>query len=291
MVPVPSIYLAALITSGLSLVVIGGLVFLRAPSAERRFLFLLVVVMLPMNALAFHGLRLPFDQWLVSYPNIPAAFLDMARLLYAPGFEEPAKLWPFLVPWIYRRVTSENMVRVAFAVGLGFGIGEAWTIAHFLAGSPHLAKVPLAMLGGYMSERFMVCLFHAAFTGTALHFIVRRKRPAVGVMLAMAFHFMANFPLFLAAKNVGSLGKETWSVLLLEWMLANLLVAGLALAYMEYGAGFWEKLLHGRVKCPECANIYRRPLFRFNLFHKSYEKCPCCQHWHLVSAFDYREPS
>lgn len=55
------ITIAAMIVSVLSLTLVGGVLFLRAPGEERPFLGMLVLLMLPMNALAFHLIRMPLD--------------------------------------------------------------------------------------------------------------------------------------------------------------------------------------------------------------------------------------
>jgi hypothetical protein len=45
---------------------------------------------------------------------------------FAPLTEEPAKLWLLLVPAFVGRLRKENAPGVAMAIGLGFGLGEAW---------------------------------------------------------------------------------------------------------------------------------------------------------------------
>lgn len=288
---IPDIYIAAIITSALSLAVIGGLLLFRALREDRMFLGVLVVVMLPMNALAFYCVRTPIDAWLSTLFGKSIELYHFIRVLYAPLTEEPAKLWPLLIPWFYRRIASKNVLQVAFAIGLGFGVGEAWTVAGLLSKSPEVAKYPWYLLGGYMGERMMACVMHCAFTAAALHFIINRKSAFIGVMSAMALHFFGNFPIFLAQKNVFGVGTNIWKGILQIWVSAYFLLMGFILAYMAYGKKWAEKLSKGKMKCPECESIYRRPIFKVNLVHKCYEKCHCCKHWHLVSSFDYKEES
>src|SRR5690606_8942853 len=125
------------------------------PKEERGFLVMLLLVMLPMNALAFFVLRMPLDGWLSSRMGEQNEVLHFIRTLYAPVTEEPAKLWPLLIPFFYKRMKSIPVHRVALAVGLGFGIGEAWTVARLLSESPEIAEYPWYMLGGFIAERMM----------------------------------------------------------------------------------------------------------------------------------------
>ena len=105
----PDIYIAASITSALSLIILGGLLFLRAPREDRPLLALLVLIMLPMNALAFHLIRMPVDGWLSAALGKQSGVYQCVRMLYAPLTEEPAKLWPFLIPWLHGRMKSDRL--------------------------------------------------------------------------------------------------------------------------------------------------------------------------------------
>src|SRR5688572_23951476 len=97
------ISIAATITSILSLTVIGGMLFPRAPREERGLLAILLLVMLPMNALAFYMVRMPLDGWSSSIMGKQNETYHFIQTLYAPITEEPAKLWPLLIPFFYRR--------------------------------------------------------------------------------------------------------------------------------------------------------------------------------------------
>jgi RsiW-degrading membrane proteinase PrsW (M82 family) len=276
----PQLALAALVVSLLALVMIGSVLLARSPRAERPFLCLLILLMLPMNLLAFHALRLPLDSALLGLLGEHSPALRVLRMFYAPLTEEPAKLWLFLLPGFYRRLTSENLVRVALALGLGFGIGEAWTVAGLLARSPDIAALPWHALGGYIGERLMVCVMHASFSASALCLIVRHKRVVIGVASAMLLHFLANLPLGFVNPR-----SPTGQILLSLWVLFCFLGGTGLLAYLAYGKTWFRTLMRGRVTCPECGTPYEHPWFGVNLLHKRYEKCPHCRKWHLVSAF------
>ena len=279
------ITIAAMIVSVLSLTLVGGVLFLRAPGEKRPFLGMLVLLMLPMNALAFHLIRMPLDAWLASALGRQNEVYHALSLLYAPITEEPAKLWPLLIPYCYLRLKSLPVHRSALAIGLGFGVGEAWTVACLLAKSPEIAKYPWYMLNGYIGERVMVCIMHAAFTAAALVLIVKHRRVARGMLACMALHLLGNLPIFLAKKNTFGLGTGVWAIVLQLWVLLYFAAMGGLLAYITYGKRWFQKLIRGKVRCPECGQLYTHPLLGLSLLHKNYERCPHCRHWHLVNAF------
>lgn len=281
-----NLLIAATITSVLSLLIIGGMLLTRTPQNERRLLVLLVLLMLPMNPLTFWLVRMPLDVILLELFGKQSDLLRYIRTLYAPLTEEPAKLWLLLIPWFYQRIKSTPIHRVALAIGLGFGVGEAWTVAILLSKSPEMANYPWYMLRGYMGERMMVCIIHAGFTATAIWFIVYKKRIAAGLLVCMFLHFLANFPIFFARNNDWGISANIWNIVLLLWVALCFVAMGALLAYMAYGNHWLQKLILGRVRCPECGEIYAHRLFSINLFSKCYERCPHCKHWHLVSAFD-----
>ena len=192
----------------------------------------------------------------------------------------------FAYSFFFRRINSSNLGRIAIAIGLGFGIGEAWNIAALISQLPEFMKYPWYMLFGFISERMLVCIGHAAFVAVAAHFIIFRRAIFRGVVLGMLLHFFGNFPIYLAHKNTFGLGKDVWSVALQIWVAVYFLAMGALLARMAVGKKWMANLFRGKMKCPECGSLYRRPIFRIQPFYKSYEKCPSCKHWHLVSAFD-----
>lgn len=283
---IPDIYIAAAITSALSLSVIGGLLFSRAPKQDRSCLGILLLVMLPMNALAFYSVRMPLDGLLSSVLGKQNAVNDLIRTLYAPITEEPAKLWPLLIPLFYHRMKSVPVHRLALAIGLGFGVGEAWTVAGLFSQSPETAKYPWYLFGGYMTERMMVCVMHAAFTVSALVLMLKHNQIVLGLLACILLHFLGNFPVFLAGKNAFGLGPRAWQVIMQLWVLVYFLLMGSFLAYLAFGRKWFRKLIRGRALCPECMQVYEHPICGVNLLHKRYERCPYCNHWHLVSAFD-----
>jgi hypothetical protein len=290
--PFPAaLYLAAFITSLVALLVIGGFILAITPRQDRFFVAAVMALNLPMAAVAFYWVRLPLDHWLAGTLGADSLAYVVWGTLKAPLTEELAKLWLLLVPWFRRRLGKENAPRLGMAIGLGFGVGEAWVVAMLLSADPKVAGVPwflFGAFGGYVVERFMVCILHGAFTAAALHFI--RQAPVRAVLLAMGLHFIGNFPIFLRGWNVGGLGDSAWAVIVQVWAIL-FFVAMIALlgrlfnsADPEGWRGFRHHLL-GQAKCPGCGLVYLRPWFAVNLPTCRYEPCPGCKKWHVTTGW------
>jgi PrsW family intramembrane metalloprotease len=194
---------AATIAALLSAAVYGGALAWWAPRREAALLAAAVLLALPLAPLAYHLARAPLDSSATT--ALGAGAITWLRPLYAPLTEEPAKLLPMLLlPWLARRTTGANAVRVGVALGLGFGLGEIALVATLLQATPGVATAPWPSLMGFISERYMVCLVHGAFTATAL--TLWRDGPkslALGLAAAMALHLLANLPIALASVLVG----------------------------------------------------------------------------------------
>lgn len=273
------IYIAAIVTTLLSLIIIGGFLLWRSSRKERAMLVAAVLLMIPMCAIAFYFIRLPLDGWLQGLLGRTSEMYKFLTTLYAPVTEEPIKLWVLLMPWFLNNLERKNTIRVALAIGLGFGIGEMWLIATKLANNPQIASLPWYSLSGYMNERFMVCIMHGTFTAVALSRI--RKGFILGILGAIALHFLGNFPIYLAGRNFGGLGKSTWQLMLHTWVIFYFICMLGLLIYLSFSRlqnlGF---LLYGKAKCPECRAVYSRPLFAINMVTKRYERCPVCKGYH-----------
>lgn len=271
------IEIAAVVTSALSLGLIGGVLFWRSPRAAWLTLALAVAVQLPMCTLAFALVRVPAQEFVKKKMGDTAAFRFLTTFS-APLTEEPAKLWPLLIPFLRRFATKENFVRLGVALGLGFGVGEMWFLAEFLSwADPKTAALPWYQLGGFINERFMVCIMHGVFTVTAL-----RYRGVRGIVAAMGLHYLGNFPIYLAAIFKERMPPGLTQTLLGLWVVLYFLAMLLLMSW--YSAGNWQvgRMIFGDATCPECATVYPRPLFGLNLGPKRYERCPHCRRWHLL---------
>jgi len=281
----PGIYTAAFITSALALAIIGGLAVGttgKKRGGDRTLLLVAIFLELPLCALAFYGVRVPVDAWLRSILGTGEAYKFLTTF-YAPLTEEPAKLWPLLLAPFATRVDDRNAVRVAMALGLGFGLGEIWFLAERISHVPDLAKLPWYMLGGFISERFMVCFMHGVFTAAAVRRL--RRGLVVGVLGAMGLHYVANLPIYLANVGAFGLGLAAWKNVLGVWVPVYFLAMIALLSYFAFGKLAPGRLLFGRAKCPACGTVYDRPFFGLNLLTKRYEPCPACRKWHLTVAY------
>lgn len=278
------IYIAALITTIAVLLIYGGFVYKMKAPANKRLLFLAFLIVLPMQPLAFYLVRVPINHWLLAKLGSQSGLYQAITLFYAPLTEEPAKLLPLLVPFILCDITKETFVRYAVAIGLGFGIGEIWFIAERLSHNPEFAWMPFYYFGGFMGERFVVCLIHGAFLSLLLWRL--RDKFLYGFFLAVMAHFFGNFPIFLMAKNFGGIGLPAWQIIVALWIQLYFLGGIALLAYFSYGKIEIGRFIFGKAKCPECKEVYNRPLFGLNMFHKRYEQCPNCKKWQWITYPD-----
>jgi RsiW-degrading membrane proteinase PrsW (M82 family) len=221
------LFIAAVITCALVLLVWGSQLWRVTPAAERRFVALAGALTLPMFFVALWGVRFPFTDPLILrfaallHPNLdPSALRGTAayllpKSLEAPLVEEPAKLWPLLIPLFRARLRDASPVRVGLSLGLGFALSEVLGLAALLSAYPPYRALPFWAFGGFILERLMVALFHAAFTLLAL----RRwgRGFAGGVLAAMAAHWAGNFPIILMALDVPALG-DRWPAVITAWL-------------------------------------------------------------------------
>jgi hypothetical protein len=273
------IWIAASLVTIIALGIIGGGLFARASGEERRFLGLLTFLHLPMCAIAFHGVRMPLDRFVRDALGT-GDFYRFVTIFYAPLTEEPAKLWVLLIPILASRITRANALRAAFAIGLGFGIGEAWLVASWIAGDARYAVMPWHQFGGYIGERLMVAVLHGCFTATAFRSI--REKPARSILFAMFLHYLGNFPIYVARLDPLGFGKDPWMALLTAWVPLYLAALALFLVWW-YGLALDDLrvTLNGRAECPSCGAVYVRPIFyALNSFTTRYERCPACRRWH-----------
>ena len=283
-IDMPGIYITAILTSAIAVVIFGTLIHkLRLPANE-RLLWLAAGIVLPLQPLAFYFIRVPLDHWLIAQLGSTSATYQWLTTFYAPLTEEPAKLVPLLIPAIYRDISTTNFVRYALAIGLGFAIGEVWFIADRVAQAPSLGALPFYQFGGYVSERLMVCVFHTAFVSVTLWRL--RRRFAFGLAGAMALHWLGNFPIFLMARNIGGLGHAFWTVAVQLWLLLYFVGALALLCYFGFRRVVPPKLFYGRRHCPECSGDYDAPIFALNFGQTRYERCPHCRRWHWTKTRD-----
>jgi hypothetical protein len=205
--------IAAGFTTALAL---GAFVFLLVRAESWRPAALAFVIALPMSPLAYYAVRMPIDGALKASFGL-ATWVFIVSMFYAPLTEEPAKWLAAAVPMVRRAIHSQP-VTMALAVGLGFGIGEIWFLAHLLVSQPGYPDLPPWMFNGFVIERLEVCFLHGAFVALPFAAFARGRSFWLGGLAGMVLHFFLNFPILLAKLDVFGLGSAWVSVLLL-WVV------------------------------------------------------------------------
>jgi hypothetical protein len=229
----PGIVIAALIAAAAATLVWGAAILARGPRGDARFLVTCFLLQLPVSAVAYHLVRAPLDRAVHELLG-DGSLYAWGRLLYAPITEEPAKLWPLLIPWIARRVTRSNAMRVAAALGLGFGVGEIGLLADLIRANPRVAGLAWYEFTGFMVERFLMCLVHGLLTAMALlGWKAWRIGLAGGLALAVALHLAVNLPI--AATHAGWFGSDPVLLgsLLSMWNVAFFIAALVVLLVLD----------------------------------------------------------
>lgn len=285
------IYIMAILTTIASLVIWGSLVRSLSRKENQNLIWLAFASTLIMQPLVFYAVRVPLNTWLVGLMGKESGWYTFLTTLYAPLTEEPAKFWPaLLIPFLFRAINEKNVVPYGLALGLGFGIGEIWFIAYQITLNPAWSDIPFYNFMGFAGERLIVCFMHGAFTAVALKFLHRGFGFGLGVISAMTLHYFLNFPILLAAINYLDLGKDTWTIFLSIWVQLYFFGSIGLMAMLHLGAfSKMGEFLFGKAKCPECGEIYPRPILGLNLGARRYERCPHCHKFHLLESKEYVE--
>ena len=256
----------------------GFVLWRFAPRAHVGALGLALLLQLPMSALAYYLVRQPIIE--VLQPLVGhSPIYRWAMFLYAPLTEEPAKLWPALLPFFARRIDRSTLAWYGLALGTGFAIGEAWFIGDLIARSGRFVETPWWGFGGFIGERVMVATFHAAMVATTLRgWRCWRGGLALGLAVAMLMHLLGNLPIgvfpliFPAAVAPSIIGLFTLAICI-----------GGALLLRYYATGEVNTTLLGTsVTCPKCHAMHERSLLALNLGFKRLERCPACRRWSLI---------
>ena len=281
---------AAVVVTFLGIAVCGTIILQVAEKKNYPLLATLFLLALPLSAGTYYIVRLPLKAAIEARLDKGSAVNTIARLCYAPLTEEPAKLLPLLVlllPLFWGRLTRENVVAIAMALGLGFAIGEMWLIFQFIAESPDLvpggkwANVPaheFYFFGGYVSERLQTCFTHSGFVVLSVWGL--RRGPGwfvLGLAGAMTLHFLGNFPIYLMNIDAFGWGKPVWQQLVGLWVALFTVFSLVLLGGMYFGPAALKKLFTAKVKCPDCGELYSQPIFGMNAGMKRYERCPHCK--------------
>lgn len=241
--------IAAAITTIIALALIGGASWWSARAVDRRMLITAFLVMLPMQPLVFFLVRIPLIGALQPlFGN--ESWWPLALMSAAPLTEEPAKWLALLLPAVRRPgsyvfapgqfplrklgtadvqgLAPANAIPLALSVGLGFGIGEIWFVAHAYISSPNYPDLPFWMFGGFIVERIEVCFLHGVFVAWLFVRLARGQSFWPGALAGIALHFAINFPVYLMGIDAFGIGRINWS-LVVTWWIVLLVVVGIVL--------------------------------------------------------------
>lgn len=206
------IVITAFITTLAAVALYGYLVLRLSSPDSRRALLVAALVALPLQPLAFYFVRVPLDAALRTALGTGDLY-SWATTFYAPLTEEPAKWLPLATPLVWRVVARENVVPLALAIGLGFGVGEIWFLAEQIARVPQYAGLPFWMFGGFFVERIYVTFLHGGFVLFVVNRLATGRPLLPGALAGMALHYLVNLPIFLASMNAFGLSGATWTTI------------------------------------------------------------------------------
>lgn len=282
------IIVAAAITTLVVVALYGYLIFRLSAPADRRALLITILIALPLQPLAFYFVRIPLDAALRALVGTGGAYA-LLTTLYAPLTEEPAKWLALAVTPARRLLRPDNVVPVAMAVGLGFGIGELWFLAEQIHRVPQYAALPFWMFGGFFVERTYVCFLHGGFVLFVVERLATGRPLWPGALIGMALHYAVNLPIFLAGIDAFGFGAETWTTIASLFPLLVAIWIGMRMNALTKGRLRDETL--GYSTCPECGTVYPRPLLALNLGPVRYERCPNCRKFHIVKVTGQPKPT
>lgn len=124
-------------------------------------------------------------------PGTPDAFA-MAVLVFGALAEEVAKLLPFVVPQLRRRIADRETGTAGFVAGLGFGIGEILYLGASIASREEFATRSALEFMPFVSERIAATYLHTLLTSIVLSAGFRARGVGLGLCIAVALHVLAN---------------------------------------------------------------------------------------------------
>jgi hypothetical protein len=207
----PGIYVMA----GLTIVVTGLLCFAtlfqwRQPPHHFAWI---ILAGLPLSFIVNHFIKTPIIVSIAAWTGIPLQLHPGAPLwfigliwLNAPIFEEAIKvLTVILVARSFLHDAGQALL-IGFALGVGFGLGEAGYLAYGIAQSPTYNQLSWYMFTGFASERLIVTFAHGLMASIAvLGLYYGKKIFLLTFATAVGLHALINLgPILLALKLIPS---------------------------------------------------------------------------------------
>jgi uncharacterized membrane protein YhfC len=153
----------------------------------------------PLSALANLLVKKPFGELVASVlrtaprlsPETPDAFA-IAVLVFGAFAEEVAKLLPFVVPQVRRRIADRETGAAGFVAGLGFGVGEILYLGASIASREEFATRSALEFQPFVSERIAATYLHALLTSIVLSAGFQVRSVGLGLCIAVGLHALAN---------------------------------------------------------------------------------------------------
>lgn len=196
------ILLAALVATVIAVWV--GSTLLRDWSRQWRFYYGLAGVCLVLSPLINLLVKKPAVGLMLGQVHLPPKpsawpwWFGVFVLVLVGVSEETIKLVPLLSRRVRRAASDrQSAVPLAFAIGLGFAVGEIWYLAHRISvNEPATAKLPFYLLGGFVTERVATLSIHSSLVllpirGWAGGTTAFLRGTAVAILLHATFDVMA----------------------------------------------------------------------------------------------------
>lgn len=205
----PGIYGMAILT--ITVTAVLGVTTLGQLMKSGRPYYWLILAGLPLSLIVNRFVKIPILTSLAAWTGIPLKLSDapiwfiILVLLNAPIFEEVIKILPMVLPASRRFLQDASQALCAgFALGIGFGLGEAAYLAYGIAQSPTYNQLSWHVFTGFASERLFVCFGHGFLTSLAVLGLYRGKDKALtGYLTAVGLHALINLgPILLALKLI-----------------------------------------------------------------------------------------
>ena len=270
--------IAAIITALLTALIVGSIA-LRAAGPPRSLPLIALASALPLHAASLYLLRLPLHG--VLKEQLSPDVLFWVGGLYAPLLEEPAKWLVLILPFIVRRLTPQNAIGVALAVGLGFGLGEIGTLTvRTLIAAPETTHLPFYIYTGFLVERLLVCFLHGAMIALVALRLAEGRPVWPAMLLGLMLHYLVNLPIALMQIEAFGIGRDVWLSLAMPWLIVMTL--GLAVYLAAQVQRTSGRALLGEATCGACGTPFERSLLAFNVGPWKLQRCPHCGRWQLV---------
>lgn len=211
----PQVYIAAAITTAVSLAVWGLLFGVMA--RQHRRLWWMALLTLPLSFVINIWVKRPAFFLVAGLAGLsptvtrtsPVWFILFAHLL-APVTEEAVKLMPLLSrewrgPLRDGAGAAEGTgtggggaaLWAGMYLGAGFGLGEIWYLAWTIAAIPFYADYPFWQYTGFLNERTLTVYAHAVMTAVAVTGLAAAARGVRGAALrgfgaAVGLHSLTN---------------------------------------------------------------------------------------------------